>query len=216
MIYEVLLIFPIYLIFCWIFFRFRGIINMANVFENFLNEVDTPKEAMQQHSKREFLKQLIESGQTFKISGKTPWTIARLDKASDKVIDKLYARMGEEPRKKNTDLMSRVAGVDNVQAMMKDINSNFLIKSRATEMMGKLTPSISLTSNTPMEILGSHIYDKCGMFLAPVSLFCTVFNHLDWESFARIAEERQAKARIGKDEIAADDHLAGMPELDEL
>ena len=166
MIYEVLLIFPIYLIFCWIFFRFRGIINMANVFENFLNEVDTPKEAMQQHSKREFLKQLIESGQTFKISGKTPWTIARLDKASDKVIDKLYARMGEEPRKKNTDLMSRVAGVDNVQAMMKDINSNFLIKSRATEMMGKLTPSISLTSNTPMEILGSHIYDKCEMYLS--------------------------------------------------
>ena len=183
---------------------------MANVFENFLDEVGTPKEAMQQHSKREFLKQLIESGQTFK--GKTPWTIARLDKASDKVIDKLYARMGEEPRKKNTDLMSRVAGVDNVQAMMKDINSNFLIKSRATEMMGKLTPSISLTSNTPMEILGSHIYDKCEMILAPVSLFCTVFNHLDWESFARIAEE----ARIGKDEIAADDHLAGMPELDEL
>ena len=183
---------------------------MANVFENFLDEVDTPKEAMQQHSKREFLKQLIESGQTFK--GKTPWTIARLDKASDKVIDKLYARMGEEPRKKNTDLMSRVAGVDNVQAMTKDINSNFLIKSRATEMMGKLTPSISLTSNTPMEILGSHTYDKCEMFLAPVSLFCTVFNHLNWESFARIAEE----AWIGKDEIAADDHLAGIPELDEL
>ena len=214
MIYEVLLIFPIYLIFCWIFFRFRGIINMANVFENFLNEVDTPKEAMQQHSKREFLKQLIESGQTFK--GKTPWTIARLDKSSDKVIDKLYNKVNnpteQQVKAPPKDLMSRVAGVDNVQAMMKDINSNFLIKSRATEMMGKLTPSISLTSNTPMEILGSHIYDKCEMFLAPVSLFCTVFNHLDWESFARIAEE----AWIGKDEIAADDHLAGMPELDEL
>ena len=101
MIYEVLLIFPIYLIFCWIFFRFRGIINMANVFENFLDEVDTPKEAMQQHSKREFLKQLIESGQTFK--GKTPWTIARLDKASDKVIDKfMQQEVNKQLRNKNT------------------------------------------------------------------------------------------------------------------
>ena len=77
--------------------------------------------------------------------------------------------------------------------MMKDINSNYLIKSRATEMIGKLTPTISLSSNTPMKIVGSHFYKKCGAFLAPMSLVCTVFNHFDWETFARIAEKRRVK-----------------------
>ena len=76
-------------------------------------------------------------------------------------------------------MMCRVAGADNVQAMMQDINSNYLIKSRSTEMMRKPTPTISLSSNTPMEILGSHLYEKSGTLLAPMSLLCTVFNHLD-------------------------------------
>ena len=52
-------------------------------------------------------------------------------------------------------------------------------------------PSININSHTPMEILGSHVYEKCGIYLAPVSLLCTVFNHLDWRSFAIIAEERK-------------------------
>lgn len=143
----------------------------------------------------------------------------RLNEASDKVINKLYAKLSEEPPR-NTDPMSRVTGVDNVQAMMKDINSNFLIKNRATEMMGKLTPKI--TSNTPIEILGSHIYDKCEPHVVPVSLFCTVFNHLDWASFAQIAEEQKKKAEfvgalteLRGQEVAAEqeaDHLAGLPE----
>ena len=169
-------------------------------FENFLDVVDTPQEAMEQSKKREFLQHLVESGEVSKIPGKTPWTRERLQKASDKVIDKLYAKISGEPKK---DLMSRVAGVDDVQAMMKDINSNYLIKSRATEMMEKLTPTIPLSSNTPMEIVGSHLYEKCGTFLVPMSLICTVFNHLDWETFARIAEERRV------------DHLPATPEPDE-
>ena len=41
-----------------------------------------------------------------------------------------------------------------------------------------------------MEILGSHVYEKCGIYLAPVALFCTIFNHLDfWQKFDEIARE---------------------------
>ena len=161
---------------------------MISELENFLDEVDTPKD---QHNKRKFLKQLVENGEA--LPGKTPWTLDRLDKASDKVIDKLYSKAKDptvQAPQSSKDLMSRIAGVDDVNSMMKDINSNFLIKNQATEMMGKLTPTISLSANTPMEVLGSHMYDKCGVYLAPVSLFCTVFNHLDWQNFARIAEQR--------------------------
>ena len=192
MLIEVLLIFPIYLIFFIIFLKFSHIIKTMTEFENFLDVVDTPQEAVEQSKKREFLQHLVECGEGSKIPGKTPWTMQRLQKASDKVVNRLYAKInGKEAPKK--DLMSRVAGVDDVQAMMKDINSNYLIKSRATEMMGKLAPTISLSRNTPMEIVGSHLYEKCGAFLAPTSLVCTVFNHLDWETFARIAENRRAK-----------------------
>ena len=134
----------------------------------------------------------MENGES--LPGKTPWTLDRLDKASDKVIDRLYNKAKDQTVQQQPpkDLMSRIAGVDDVNSMMKDINSNFLIKNQATEMMGKLTPTISLSANTPMEVLGSHMYEKCGMYLAPVSLFCTVFNHLDWQNFARIAEERRS------------------------
>ena len=86
--------------------------------------------------------------------------------------------------------MSRISGVTSIDAMMRDINGNFLIKTQASQMVGKITPAIS--SHTPMEVLGSHVYEKCGMYLAPVAVFCTIFSHLDWESFAEIAEQRIA------------------------
>jgi len=202
MLVEILLVFPIYVVFFVIFWKFSHIIKAMDELENIFDVVDTPQEAMDQSKRREFLHNLIESGQ--KIPGKTPWTRERLQKASDKVIDKLYAKVNEP--KKSKDLMSRVAGVDDVQAMMKDINGNFLIKNRATEMMGKFAPTINLASNTPMEILGSRIYASYGSYLAPVSLFCTVFNHLDWNTFSRIAEEQENK----------NNHLAEISELPSL
>ena len=191
MLLEILLMLPIYAVFFVIYVRFSHIIKAMNELENFLDQVDTPKEAVDMSRKREFLRNLVESGQASKIPGKTPWTVKRLNEASDKVNNKLYEKIHvKQPT--NKDLMSRVAGVDNVQSMMHDINSNFLIKNQASEMIGKFTPTVNLTGNTPMEVLGSHLYEKCGVYLAPVSLFCTVWNHLDWQTFARIAEQRKS------------------------
>ena len=69
--------------------------------------------------------------------------------------------------------ISKVSGVDNVLNMMSDINSNFLSKNTTSELLEKcLTPNINTNQNTAMEILGSHVYEKCGRFLlAPVSYF---------------------------------------------
>ena len=163
---------------------------MASEFENFLDEVDTPKKAQDQSKKREFLRSLVESGQA--LPGKTPWTVKRLDEASDKTIDRLYEKTTQQTTQQpKKDLFSRVEGVDNMQSMMQDINSNFLIKNQASEMIGKFTPTVNLTGNTPMEIAGSYVYEKCGAYLAPISLFCTVWNHLDWRTFAQISEQRK-------------------------
>ena len=66
MITEVLLILPLYLIFFIIWWRFRHVIKAMTDVENILNDdeffgdtVDTPKEAIEQHRKRECLKSVI-------------------------------------------------------------------------------------------------------------------------------------------------------------
>ena len=69
MITEVLLILPLYLIFFIIWWRFRHVIKAMTDVENILNDdeffgdtVDTPKEAIEQHRKRECLKSVISKG----------------------------------------------------------------------------------------------------------------------------------------------------------
>ena len=44
--------------------------------------------------KRDFLIERVKNGEFISIS-KTPWTIKRLQKASDKVIDKLYEKSAD-------------------------------------------------------------------------------------------------------------------------
>ena len=53
----------------------------------FRDTVDTPKEGIEQHKKRECLKVLIDKG---RLGHK--WTYVRLEKASDEVINKTYAK----------------------------------------------------------------------------------------------------------------------------
>ena len=48
--------------------------------------------------KRDFLIEKVKNGEAISQS-KTPWTIKRLQKASDKVIDKLYERSADPPSK---------------------------------------------------------------------------------------------------------------------
>ena len=95
MILELLLILPIYIGIFAVLYRFRNIIKMISDDEIF-DVVDTPQEAVAQHSKREFLMEKLRSGEQISNS-KTPWTEERLQKASDKVVEKLYDRYENPP-----------------------------------------------------------------------------------------------------------------------
>ena len=118
-------------------------------FNEFLDCVAKEGSHEQELNKQEYLKTHIRQGQA--LPGQTPWTEERLDKASDKVVDKLYKSVAEPKNTlKEKDVMSRLSGVDNVNEMMKDINNNFLIKNSASEMLGKLTPNINVNSHTPI------------------------------------------------------------------
>ena len=184
-----------------VFYLYRRFYPLIKAMEELNALLDTPKvdnAKVDNAKKREYLKGLIAKGQ--QIGGKKSWTLEGIDSASNKVIAGLYTRNSsgsaeKAPSKKvKKDIMSRVSGVTSIDAMMRDINGNFLIKTQASQMMGKITPAIS--SHTPVEVLGSHVYEKCGMYLAPVAMFCTIFSHLDWESFAEIAEQRKNDAIV--------------------
>ena len=95
MITEVLLILPLYLILFFIWWRFRHLIKAMTDVGDILNDgdffgniVDTPKEDIEQHKKRECLKSVIDKGKTHFLGHK--WTHERVDKASDKTINKTY------------------------------------------------------------------------------------------------------------------------------
>ena len=132
---------------------------MLSDIENFLDTVDTPKEAVEQ------------------------------SKTSSKNVKKCG--------KKEKDPYSRFSGLDDFSATIGDMNSNFLIKNSASKMIGQGV----FPTHTPMEIVGSKIYDKCENYLGPISVFCTIFNHLDWELFSKIAEERRKETKEKIDEI---------------
>ena len=75
---------------CW---RFRhwvkiitGVGDILKDDEFFGDVVDTPKEGIEQHRKREYLKGVIDRSKVDK------WTHEGMDKASDETINKTYAK----------------------------------------------------------------------------------------------------------------------------
>ena len=91
MIFQVLLIFPLYVGIFALFFRFRFVIKTMTE----LNEIFSDMFS-EEVSKRDFLVRKIENGESISNS-KTPWTIERLEKASDKVVEKLYEKCVNPP-----------------------------------------------------------------------------------------------------------------------
>ena len=159
MLFEVLLIMPLYTIFIVIFYRFRNIINVMEDINQFFSDidggtVDTPK--VEQHNNREFLKIVINQGKADKLPGKTPWTIKRIDKATDSVIDMLYndyiqndirnkaEKTGKAVGKHVVNLYSvginRVLKIDSVEQLRKDIDEDPIIQDSMADfgalMMG--------------------------------------------------------------------------------
>ena len=65
--------------------------NILNDEEIFGDTVDTPKEGVEQHRKRECLKDVINKGKAYLLGGKQKYTQEKVDQASDETINKTYA-----------------------------------------------------------------------------------------------------------------------------
>ena len=95
MITEVLLVLPLYLILFFIWWRLRYVIKiMASVGDVLNNDeffgdvVDTSKEGIEQHRKREELRSVIDNDKAHLIGNK--WKHERVDHASDETMNEMF------------------------------------------------------------------------------------------------------------------------------
>ena len=91
-----LLILPLYLILFLIWWQFRRLIKIMTDVENMLNDhdffghvIDTPREGIEQHRKRECLKGVISKGKTYLLGHK--WTPEKVYRASNETVNETYA-----------------------------------------------------------------------------------------------------------------------------
>ena len=183
MILELLLIFSHVGIF-YIFYKFRRIIKAMTDFLELFDEVDTPKEAVlaaqheqqheQQHGNRQLLIEVVSQGKAGKLPGKTPWTVNRINKAPDSVVDKLaneYNQNVIREKAENTGRavsghlvnfysqnISRVLKIDDIDALRQDIDHDPIIKDS-------------------MANIGYLMVNLFGSYLAPVLIAAHTANH---------------------------------------
>ena len=148
---------------------------MADV-ENILNDddffgdiVDTPKEGIEQHKKRECLKGTIDKGKAYLLGYK--WTHGRVDKASDETINKTYAEyrqreLNEKYEKTGKALgkhvinlystgISRWVKIKDVKKLRRDIENDPIIKGQMAGLgclfvckFGNCLASVLIAANT--------------------------------------------------------------------
>ena len=160
-------------------------------FSELFDEVDTPKEAVlaaqheQQHDNRQFLIEVVSQGKAGKLPGKTPWTVNRINKAPDSVVDRLaneYKQNVVREKAENTGRavsghlvnfysqnISRVLKIDDIEALRQDIDHDPIIKDS-------------------MANIGYLMVNIFGSYLAPVLIAAHTANHAHGFTPANVAE----------------------------
>ena len=180
MITEVLLVLP-YLILFFIWYRFQHLIEIMADAEDILNNdeffgdiVDTPKEVIEQHKKRECLKNVVDKGKAH-LLGK--WTHEREDKASDETINKKNAEYKQRELNEKGEKTGKAIGKHVINLYSTGISQWLKIKD-----VKKLRQDIK---NDPiikdqMADLGCLFVCTFGYYLAPVLIAAHTANSVDF------------------------------------
>ena len=122
--------------------------DILNDDEFFGDVVDTPKEGIEQHKKREELRSVIDKGKAHLLGNK--WMHKRVDKTSDKTINKTYAEyrqreLNEKGTKTGKTLgkhvinlystgISQMVKIRDVHKLRQDIENNPVIKDQMASL----------------------------------------------------------------------------------
>ena len=139
---------------------------------NFFDEVDKPREGVENREKREFLKELITQGK--KLPGKKPWTAELIDQASNEEVEKLHSKytqkelqhkgektgkaMGKHLIKIYSNGVSKVLRIDDMEQLRKDIDEDPIIKDSMAD-------------------IGALMVSAFGKRLSPIFFACHMANH---------------------------------------
>ena len=153
--------------------------NLFDIIEDIPNEtvdvVDTPAEAFEESNNRQKLIDLINQGKAHLLPGKTPWTIKRISKTPETVINKIYndyeqreirqkaVKTGQALGTHVTNLysngVSKVLNIDSVEGLRKDIENDPIIKDSMAD-------------------IGSLMVGTFGRFLAPLLVMAHTATHV--------------------------------------
>ena len=152
--------------------------DVGDIFDDdfFGDIVDTPKEGIEQHKKRECLKSAIDKGKGYLLG--TKWTHERVDKASDETINKKYAEykqreITEKGEKTGKALgkhvinlystgISRWLKIRDIKKLQQDIENDPIIKDQ-------------------MANLGCLLVCTFGNFLAPILIALHTASNVDFD-----------------------------------
>ena len=153
---------------------------MADV-ENILNDepffedtVDTPKEGMKQHRKREYLKSVIGSGKAHLVGHK--WTQEKVDKASDEVINKTYAEYKQRELKEKGEKSGKAVNKHVISLYSTGISQVVKIRDfKKLQQDIEYDPIIM----DQMANLGCLLVCTFGKLMAPILVAAHTVNNLD-------------------------------------
>ena len=132
--------------------------------------VDKPAEAFEESNNRQKLIDLINEGNANLLPGKTPWTMKRISKTPETVINKIYndyerreirqkaVKTGQALGTHVTNLysneVSKVLNIDSIEGLRKDIENDPIIKDSMADIgalmvgtFGRLLAPICHTAN---------------------------------------------------------------------
>ena len=181
MITDVLLVLPLYLILFFIWWRFQPLIkamtDVEDIFDNdfFGDIVDTPKEGIAQHKKRECLKDVIDKGKAYLLGHK--WTHGRVDKASDETINKTCAEYKQRELNEKGEETGKALGKHVINLYSPGISQWLKIKN-----VKKLRQDIENDPIIKDQMAGLSCLFVCtfGNYLAPVLIAAHTANNLDF------------------------------------
>ena len=146
-------------------------VKIVNNDEFFGDFVDTPKEGIEQHRKREYLKSAIDRG---KLGHK--WTHERIDKESDENINRWYVENRQRELNEKGEKTGKALGKHVINLYSTGISR--MVKIRDVHKLRQDIKNYPIIKDQ-MACLGCLLLCTSGNFLAPVLVAVHMVNNLD-------------------------------------
>ena len=149
---------------------------MNNFLAGDTNDIeDTPKEGVDQHKKRDALKDAISQGKAHLLGGgKKPWTFERIDAMKDEAINKVYYEYNQRDIQQKAQTTGRAVSKHVVNLWSTGVNRFFPV--RVEQLKQDIKEDIIIQDQ--MADLGRFLMATLGPFLAPVLIAAHTLNNV--------------------------------------